>query len=176
MAHFGKSTRPGWVDKKYGWSQDGRFFTQTCIISQIVMINGVFDDFWKITHLSLMSILLYNILINLWFRMWFGSQMTSFEMSHGISQSFEYWARKDGFVNNVTGIDTFNMQSKLWRCQCPGHALIGSYITHEPIFARFRPRLNGQYFDSGDNNKLIQPLRRTPTYGIMSLAYYETHL
>ena len=150
MAHFGKSTRPGWVDKKYGWSQDGRFLTQTCIISQIVMINGVFDDFWKITHLSLMSILLYSILINLWFRMWFGSQMTSFEMSHGISQSFEYWARKDGFVNNVTGIDTFNMQSELWRCQCPGHALIGSYITHEPIFAR------SQFPES--SNTVLSPL------------------
>ena len=27
-----------------------------------------------------------------------------------------------------------------------------------------------------DDNKLIQPLKRTTTYGIKSLAYYETHL
>ena len=27
-----------------------------------------------------------------------------------------------------------------------------------------------------DNNKLIQPLKRTTTYGIKSLAYYGTHL
>ena len=27
MAHFRKSIRPQWVNKKYGWSQDGRFFT-----------------------------------------------------------------------------------------------------------------------------------------------------
>ena len=26
MAHFRKSTGPQWVNKKYGWSQDGRFF------------------------------------------------------------------------------------------------------------------------------------------------------
>ena len=26
MAHFRKSTGPRWVDKKYGWSQDGCFF------------------------------------------------------------------------------------------------------------------------------------------------------
>ena len=51
MAYFRKSTGPRWVNKKYGWSQDGRFFTQTCIISQIMMINSVFDEFWKITHL-----------------------------------------------------------------------------------------------------------------------------
>ena len=31
------------------------FFTQTCIISQIMMINSVFDEFWKITHLSVNS-------------------------------------------------------------------------------------------------------------------------
>ena len=41
------------VNKKYGRSRDGRFFNETCIISQIMMINGVFYDFWKITHLSL---------------------------------------------------------------------------------------------------------------------------
>ena len=27
MAHFRKFTGPRWVNKKYGWSQDGRFFT-----------------------------------------------------------------------------------------------------------------------------------------------------
>ena len=27
-----------------------------------------------------------------------------------------------------------------------------------------------------DQNKLIQPLKRTTTFGIKSLAYYETHL
>ena len=27
MAHFRKSTGPRWVNKNYGWSQDGRFFT-----------------------------------------------------------------------------------------------------------------------------------------------------
>ena len=27
MAYFRKSTGPRWVNKQYGWSQDGRFFT-----------------------------------------------------------------------------------------------------------------------------------------------------
>ena len=27
MAHSRKSTGPQWVNKKYGWNQDGRFFT-----------------------------------------------------------------------------------------------------------------------------------------------------
>ena len=27
MAHFHKSSRPQWVNKKYGRSRDGRFFT-----------------------------------------------------------------------------------------------------------------------------------------------------
>ena len=26
MAHFRRSTGPRWVNKKYGWSKDGRFF------------------------------------------------------------------------------------------------------------------------------------------------------
>ena len=30
-------------------------------------------------------------------------------------------------------------------------------------------------YDLRDDNKLIQPLKRTTTYGIKSLAYYETH-
>ena len=40
-------------NEKYGWSQDGRFFTRTCIASQIIMINSVFEEFWKkpISHL-----------------------------------------------------------------------------------------------------------------------------
>ena len=31
-------------------------------------------------------------------------------------------------------------------------------------------------YDLRDNNKLIQPIKRTTTYGITSLAYYGTHL
>ena len=47
MAHFRKSTGPRWFNKKYGWSQDGRFFIWTCIISQIMIIIGVLMSFEK---------------------------------------------------------------------------------------------------------------------------------
>ena len=54
MANFRKSTGPRWVNDIKIWLESGwSFFPQTCIISQIMMIYGVFDEFWKITHLSL---------------------------------------------------------------------------------------------------------------------------
>ena len=40
-----------------------------------------------------------------------------------------------------------------------------------PLFSR-----STAPYSLGDNNKLIQPIKRTTTYGIKSLAYYGTHL